>query len=80
LVNPTKGEINNMAKNTMSTKFVKAMVTEEDTDNGKQLIITEYLKDETKVYNLTEELVKFLGVEGISLTIATDAELKSIED
>jgi len=69
-----------MAKNTMSTKFVKAMVTEEDTDNGKQLIITEYLKDETKVYNLTEELVKFLGVEGISLTIATDAELKSIED
>jgi hypothetical protein len=68
-----------MAKNSMSTKFVKATITEEEIDGKKQLIITEYLKDETKTYNLTEELVKFMGVEGIALTISTDSELKPIE-
>lgn len=68
-----------MAKNSMSTKFAKATITEEEIDGKKQLIITEYLKDETKTYNLTEELVKFMGVEGISLTISTDSELKPIE-
>jgi len=69
-----------MAKKSMSTKFTKATITEEEVDGKKQLILTEYLKDETKVYNLTEEIVKFLDIEGIALTIATDAELVPIEE
>lgn len=68
-----------MAKKSMSTKFVKATITEETVEGKKQLVITEYLKDDTKVYLLTEELVKFLGVEGISLTIATDVEIEPVE-
>jgi len=71
---------NNMAKKSMSTKFTKAIITEEEVNGKKQLILTEYLKDETKVYNLTEEIVKFLDIEGIALTIATDAELVPIEE
>jgi hypothetical protein len=65
-----------MAKKSMSTKFLGACISKE----GDSYIITETKKDTTTVYNLTEVLDSFLGIEGISLTIATDSELKPLED
>lgn len=62
-------------KETKSTKFNKATITEED---GKY-IITETTKDDTKVYNLSDKLNEWLNVDGVNLTISKDSEVPSEE-
>lgn len=64
-----------MAKNSFKTSFSKAQITVED---GKY-IITEYNKDDTKAYDLSEVLDGLVGVEGLSLSINKDTELTPIE-
>lgn len=61
-----------MAKFSTSTKFSKAQITFEE--DGR-VLITEYLKDDTKTYDLLEVLRGFDGVENINLSISKDAEL-----
>lgn len=65
-----------MAKNSFKTSFTKAQITVED---GKY-IITEYNKDDTKVYDLSAVLDGLVGVEGLSLSINKDTELTPIEE
>ena len=60
-----------MAKESRNISYQKATITEE---NGI-FMITEYLKDETKVYNLTDKLKEYVNVDGLSLKIAKDTEL-----
>ena len=64
-----------MAKETKSIGFSKATISIED----GQFIITEYLKDETKTYNLTEKLQEWENIEGITLSIKKDSEVPSQE-
>ena len=65
-----------MAKNSMKTSYTKACITKDEEDN---YIITETIKDDTKVFSLTDTLEQFLGVEGITLSIGSDSELTTIE-
>lgn len=63
-----------MAISKSSISFKNAVITfEED-----KIIITEYKKDDTKVYDLVKELKTFENVEGISLTIAKDSEIPTM--
>lgn len=63
-----------MKKNT-AYKFTNACITCED----GIFTIEETTKDEVKVYNLTERLEEFIGVEGISLQIAKTEDMPSEE-
>lgn len=65
-----------MAKNSFKTSFSKAQITKEE---GKY-IITEYNKDDTKSYDLSELLDGLIGIEGLSLAINKDSELAPIEE
>ncbi len=62
-----------MATSKNNLKFSKATITFED----GEVMITEYLKDETKTYNLLECLREFENVDGIALTIQKNRELPS---
>lgn len=62
-------------KKATNYKFTNACITCED----GVFIIEETSKDEVKVYNLTEKLEEFIGVEGISLQISKTEELPSEE-
>lgn len=62
-----------MAKASRAEKYSKATI---DREGGT---ITEYLKDETKVYNIDDILTRWNGVENISISISTDDELPSVE-
>lgn len=64
-----------MAKQSLNTTFKNAEITEED----GVFTITEYNKDDTKTYNLTEILKNHIGMEGLSIRIAKDSELPSEE-
>lgn len=64
-----------MAKESKSIGFSKACISLED----GQFIITETTKDNTNVYNLTQKLEEWVGVEGITLTIKKDSEIVSEE-
>lgn len=59
-----------MAKLQKKYSFSKANITLE---NGKY-IITEYDKDNTADYNLTDILSEFLDKDGVVLSIGIDAE------
>lgn len=59
-----------MAKLQKKYSFSKANITLE---NGKY-IITEYDKDNTADYNLTDILNEFLAKDGVVLSIGIDAE------
>lgn len=59
-----------MAKLQKKYSFSKANITLE---NGKY-IITEYDKDNTADYNLTDILNEFLDKDGVCLTIGIDSE------
>lgn len=59
-----------MAKLQKKYSFSKANITLE---NGKY-IITEYDKDNTADYNLTDILNEFLDKDGVVLSIGIDAE------
>ena len=58
-------------KKATNYKFTNACITCED----GVFTIEETSKDEVKVYNLTEKLEEFIGVEGISLQISKTEEL-----
>jgi len=62
-----------MAKTTKATAFSKAVINTDD------MTITEYVKDDTKVYSIKKLLSEWNGVEGISLTIKQDSEIPSEE-
>lgn len=64
-----------MAKVQKKYSFSKANITLE---NGKY-IITEFDKDETNVYNLTDILNEFLDKDGVVLSIGIDSEPAVIE-
>lgn len=64
-----------MAKQSLNTTFKNAEITEED----GIFTITEYNKDDTKTYNLTEILKNHLNIEGLSIRMAKDSELPSEE-
>ena len=64
-----------MAKEVKSLGFSKAVITEENGD----FIITECTKDETLVYNLSEKIREWVGIEGIALTLKQDKLLNSEE-
>lgn len=60
-------------KKTRSTAFSKARIEEVD---GELLIIEIGKKDAPdRVYSLTDELMEWVGVEGVSLTIKKDEEI-----
>lgn len=60
-------------KKTRSTAFAKARIEEVD---GELLIIEPGKKDEPdRVYSLTNELMEWIGVEGVSLSIKKDEEI-----
>lgn len=63
-----------MAKLSKSQAFKSAVISKED------MTITEFLKDETKTYDLMKLIEAWDGVEGISLTIKQDSELPSEDD
>lgn len=65
-----------MAKKTFKTSFTKASITKE----GDKYIITEYLKDETKTYDLSAYLDELIGEEGLAVNFNKDSELIPIED
>jgi len=62
-------------KETRNISFAKATITEEE----GEFIITETVKDDTKVYNLTEKLREWVGIEGVSLRLTKDSEVPSEE-
>lgn len=62
-------------KKATNYKFSNACITCED----GVFTIEETSKDEVKVYNLTERLEEFIGVEGISLQISKTEEMPSEE-
>ena len=62
-------------KENKNISFAKATITEED----GEFIITETVKDDTKVYNLTNKLREWVGIEGVSLKLSKDSEIESEE-
>lgn len=64
-----------MAKECKSLGFCKATITEE---NGS-FIITEYNKDDTNVYNLSEKLREWINVDGVSLNIKKGSDIPTEE-
>ena len=58
-----------MAKLTSSETFKNATI---DTNDGT---ITEYLKDDTRVYKLSEILSQWNLIDGLSITIKQDKDL-----
>lgn len=65
-----------MAKKSISIKFSKAMLTKE---NGKYTI-TEFSKDDSKDYNLSEILDGLDGAEGLSVTITSEDDVEPIDE
>ena len=63
-----------MAKTTKTTTFSKAVINTDD------MTITEYIKDDVRVYSIEKLLSEWNGIEGISLTIKQDNELPSEEN
>ena len=62
-----------MAKRTKSIAFKNAVIDTND------MTITEFIKDDTKVYDLNKILADWNDVEGISLTIRQDNEVPADE-
>lgn len=62
-----------MAKRTKSVSFKNAVISKDD------MMITEYIKDDTRSYNLLNLIEEWNGVEGISLTIKQDDDIPSDE-
>jgi hypothetical protein len=66
-------EENLMAKKNSTETYSKATI------NVAEGTITEYLKDETNVYRISDILDNWNGVEGVTLTIKKDDTIKPIE-
>lgn len=66
-----------MAKLTKSVAFKNATIEITNEENEIKATITEYEKDDTKVYDLLSVLNEYNGIDGISLTIKQDSNLAS---
>lgn len=62
-----------MAKSARSEKFTKATIDKEDGT------ITEFLKDITNVYKISDLISRWNGIDNISITFSTDEEIPSDE-
>jgi hypothetical protein len=62
-------------KESRSVSFKNATLTV----NGDVITVEEISKDSSSVYNLTNKLREFDGVEGLNITIKKDTELPSEE-
>lgn len=62
-----------MAKKTKSIAFKNAIINIED------MTITEFTKDDTKVYDLKKVLQDWDNIDGISLTIKQDNDVPADE-
>ena len=63
--------------NTLSFKNMEFRVTQDEVNGQKEIWLVEYLKDEEVYTNFNEVLERFLGEEGISMTIKVE---KGMED
>jgi hypothetical protein len=63
--------------NTLSFKNMEFRVTQDEINGQKEIWLVEYLKDEEVYTNFNEVLERFLGEEGISMTIKVE---KGMED
>jgi hypothetical protein len=63
-----------MAKRRVAYSFSKAEISLEE---GKY-VITEYSKDDTESYSLSDILDGFIGVDSITLTISSDDTVTAI--
>lgn len=55
--------------NTLSFKNMEFRVTQDEINGQKEIWLVEYLKDEEVYTNFNEVLEKFIGQEGLSMTI-----------
>ena len=55
--------------NTLSFKNMEFRVTQDEINGQKEIWVVEYLKDEEVYTNFNEVLEKFIGQEGLSMTI-----------
>ena len=62
-------------KETKNVSFSKATITEED----GEFKITEVGKDDSKTYNLTNQIRKWIGEDGLTVTIKKDNDIPSEE-
>jgi len=65
-----------MAKCSNKVLFSKSTLSKNA--NG-EYIVEEINKDDSKIYNLTKELDKFIGYEGLSINISQDVIIPSEE-
>ncbi|MBQ8234829.1 MAG: hypothetical protein IJZ36_04540 [Bacilli bacterium] len=63
--------------NTLSFKNMEFRVTQDEINGQKEIWLVEYLKDEEVYTNFNDVLERFLGEEGISMTIKVE---KGMED
>lgn len=61
----------------ISFKNMEFRVTQDEINGQKEIWLVEYLKDEEVYTNFNEVLERFLGEEGISMTIKVE---KGMED
>lgn len=61
----------------ISFKNMEFRVTQDEINGQKEIWLVEYLKDEEVYTNFNEILEKFMGEEGISMTIKVE---KGMED
>lgn len=61
----------------ISFKNMEFRVTQDEVNGQKEIWLVEYLKDEEVYTNFNEILEKFMGEEGISMTIKVE---KGMED
>lgn len=61
----------------ISFKNMEFRVTQDEVNGQKEIWLVEYLKDEEVYTNFNEVLERFLGEEGISMTIKVE---KGMED
>lgn len=62
-----------MAKSSKSIAFKNAVIDKDE------MTITEFTKDDTKVYSLNKVIENWDGIEGISLTIKQDNDVPADE-
>ena len=65
-----------MAKENKKISFSNGFIEKDDNGN---FIITETVKDGTQVYNLSDVLESFSGIEGVKLDIQKTSEIPSEE-
>ncbi|MFC0903842.1 hypothetical protein ACFHWD_03940 [Clostridium sp. MT-14] len=58
-----------MAKSTNKISFSKATLSKNDKG---EYIVEEINKDDSKIYNLSKELDKFISYEGLSINVSQD--------